>query len=333
MLALARNRLVLAGLAVIVLLVVVTVLVSGQAKARRAEAARQAVASSQAQNASSYVAIASGKADVEGGIIQVAARRAGIVRDVLVQEGEDVRRGQVLARLEDEEPRLAAQRAAAEVAQARAQIQAGQVQLATATREESRLQSLVATNFVAGQRLDAARDAVRQAQANLSAQRAAVATAEARHSEARYEQELSIIRAPADGRIIRRYANPGAGASTLNVSNMFDLEPRAGRIVRAEIAEGALPFVEVGQSVQLAPEADPAKLYSGRVVRRAAVFGARKLLSDDPNERTDDRVVEVVVATDAPFLIGQRVLVKFLRGRQQASVTGDGRTTGAAATR
>jgi len=161
---------------------------------------------------------------------------------------------------------------------------------------------------------------VREAQAKILAQQAVVATAQARHSEARYDQELSVIRAPADGRIVRRYANPGAGASTLNVSNMFDLEPQAGRIVRAEIAEGALPYVAIGQTVQMSPEADPTKTYPGRVLRRAAVFGARKLQSDDPSERTDDRVVEVVVNADgAPFLIGQRVLVKFM-DQKQASV-------------
>ncbi len=49
-------------------------------------------------------------------------------------------------------------------------------------------------------------------------------------------------------------------------------------------------------------------------MRQAAVFGARKLQSDDPSERTDERVVEVVVsANGAPLLIGQRVLVKFLK--------------------
>ena len=49
------------------------------------------------------------------------------------------------------------------------------------------------------------------------------------------------------------------------------------------------------------------------------MFGARKLTSDDPTERTDDRVVEVVVSADnTPFLIGQRVLVKFLRGTAMA---------------
>jgi HlyD family secretion protein len=271
---------------------------------------------------SPYVAIANGKADVEGGVIQVAARTSGVIRDVLVQEGDDVVKGQVLARLEDDEPRLQAESAAADMRQAEAQIPLLQVQMSTARRELSRLQGLVATNFVAGQRIDQAQDAVRQAQAGIEAQQAAIGAARAKYNHAHYNQELTVIRAPADGRIVRRYANPGAGASTLNVSNMFDLEPRAHRIVRAEISESSLPFVIIGQSVQLSPETDPAKVIPGKVLRRAAVFGARKLQSDDPTERSDERVVEVVVGADgAPFLIGQRVLVKFMRTQQQAQAT------------
>jgi len=264
---------------------------------------------------SPFVAIANGKADVDGGVIAVAARRAGIVSEVLVQEGDLVTKGQVLARQEDAEPRLAAASAAADLAQIRAQIEVAQVQLSSAKREHERMRGLAASNFVAAQKLDQAQDAVRQAQANLDAQRAAVAAGQARLDQARYELELTIIRAPADGRIVRRYANPGSGASTLNVSDMFDLEPSGKRIVRAELSESALPFVAVGQTVQLSPEADPGKSFAGKVVRRAAVFGARKLQSDDPGERSDERVVEVVVSADgAPFLIGQRVLVKFVKG-------------------
>ncbi|MDP1616975.1 HlyD family secretion protein [Phenylobacterium sp.] len=281
-----------------------------QADAKKAAAA----AAAKAAPVSPYVAIANGKADVEGGLIQVAARSAGVVREVLVQEGDRVTEGQILARLEDDEPRLSAARARAEVEQARAQIALTEVEISTANREYERLQSLAPSNFVAGQRLDQAQDGIRQAQARLRAQRAAVATAEARLGEANYNLELTMIRAPADGVIVRRYANPGSGASTLNVSNMFDLEPAGERIVRAEIAEGALPHVAIGQTVEIASEADPSKSFKGQVLRRAAVFGARKLVSDDPTERADERVVEVVVSADgAPFLVGQRVLVKFLR--------------------
>jgi HlyD family secretion protein len=314
--AFLRNRAAWIVAVIVVALIGGGVFISSQAKARKAQEAKAAAASAPK---SPYVAIANGKADVEGGVIQVAARTSGVVRDVLVQDGDDVDKGQVLARLEDDEPRLQAESAAADVHQAEAQIPLLQVQLSTANRELARLQGLVATNFVAAQKVDQAKDAVRQAQAGIEAQQAAIAAARAKYNQARYNEELTVIRAPADGRIVRRYANPGAGASTLNVSNMFDLEPKAERIVRAEISESALPYVVIGQSVQLSPEADPSKTIPGKVLRRAAVFGARKLQSDDPTEKTDERVVEVVVGTHgAPFLIGQRVLVKFMRTQQQA---------------
>jgi len=133
-------------------------------------------------------------------------------------------------------------------------------------------------------------------------------------SQARYTLDETIIRAPIDGKIVRRYAAPGVGASTLNVTPMFDLEPAGQRIVRAEVSETDEPFVTVGEAVKLVPEADQTKSYAGKVLRIAPVFGARKLQSDDPSQKTDDRVVEVVVDADgAPFLIGQRVLVKFLK--------------------
>jgi len=315
MLALFRNKFVWIALVLVVVIGGGVFFMQGQAKAKKVEEAKAAAA----VKPSPYAAIANGKADVEGGLIQVAARRAGVIRDVLVQEGDVVTKDQVLARLEDDEPRLASERASAEVRQARAALALLQVQLSAAQREHRRLEGLAPSNFVAAQKLDQTRDAVREAEARIMAQQATVATAQARFNEARYDQELSIIRAPADGRIVRRYANPGAGASTLNVSNMFDVEPKTGRIVRAEIAEGSLSVVDVGQIVQMSPESDPSKVYPGKVLRRAAVFGARKLQSDDPNEKTDDRVVEVVVdSSGAPFLIGQRILVKFVRGQQQA---------------
>jgi len=303
----------------IVLVAVVAVGGAGFTFMRSAKASHERAAAAAAKvKPSPYAAIAAGKADVEGGMIAVAARTAGVVREVLVQEGDPVTKGQVLARQEDDASRLEAGTAAADLGAARAAIAATQVQLRTARREYARLQALQASNFVAGQRLDAARDQIAAAEATLESQRAAVAAAGARLAQARYQQELTVIRAPANGRIARRYANPGAGASTLNVSTMFDLEPANPRIVRAEITEASVPVVSVGQPVEILAEQDPAHVYRGRVLRRAAVFGARKLQSDDPSDRTDDRVVEVVVSADgAPFLVGQRVLVKFVKPNAQ----------------
>ncbi|CAN5477599.1 HlyD family efflux transporter periplasmic adaptor subunit [soil metagenome] len=294
----------------VIAVVSIVFVMQGQAKAKKAKMAAIAAAAP----ATPYGAVADGKADVEGGVIQVAARRQGIIRDVFVQEGDMVAKGQVLAKQEDDDARLAANTAEANLAQARSQLTVLDVQRRTAQRELARLQALTSSNFVAAQRVDQARDAVAKADADLAAQRATVGVYAAQLSQARYNQELTIIRAPADGRIARRYANPGAGASSLNVTPMFDLEPKTARIVRAEISESAIPFVTLGQAVEIIPEADQTKVFTGKVLRRAAVFGARKLQSDDPSERTDARVVEVVISADGtPFLIGQRVLVKFMK--------------------
>jgi len=233
---------------------------------------------------------------------------------VLVQEGDAVRRNQVLARLDDREQQLALQTARAAEAQARSEVALLAVNLQASERELQRLQALVAHGLVARQPVDQAADNVASARAQLDAQRAAIATATAQVAVAEYGQDLTVIRAPLDGRIIRRYANPGAGASTLNVSNMFDLEPEVPHIVRAELDENSIPQVSVGQAVEIAAETDANMHSTGQVLRIARAFGERKLKSDSAGEATDERVVEVVVsAGDAKYLIGQRVLVKFMK--------------------
>ena len=276
------------------------------------QAGQQAKAAAAPAPATPYTAIADGKADVEGGIIQVAARAPGVVSAVYVEEGDAVKKGQILARQEEDAPQLAVQTAEATLAQARAATALTDTQLAAAQREVSRLKPLAASRFVSSQSVDQAGDQVHNANATLEAEHAAVQVAQTQLAQARFALEQTIIRAPIDGKIVRRYANPGVGASTLNVTAMFDLEPATRRIVRAEVSESAQPFVTVGEKVQLVAEADQSKSYPGQVLRIAPVFGQRKLQSDDPSQRTDDRVVEVVVSADgAPFLIGQRVLVKF----------------------
>jgi HlyD family secretion protein len=304
------------------ILVLLAVLVVGggflyaQSQAKAQKARVSAIAN---KPVSPYAAIASGKADVEGGVIQVAARTAGVVTVVNVKEGDEVTKGQVLAQLEDGTAQMGVANAEAALAQARAQIHLIDVQKATAVREYDRLSKLLSRNFVAGQAVDNAADAIKTADASRAAQEAAVNTAEAQLNAQRYQLELTRVRASADGRIARRYANPGVGASTLNVTPMFDLEPKAPHIVRAEISESDIPKVYIGQPVEMAAEAEPDKVFVGKVLRRSDEFGARKLLSDDPSEQTDARVVEVVVSADtAPFLIGQRVLVKFMKHGQIA---------------
>ncbi|RYG36606.1 MAG: HlyD family efflux transporter periplasmic adaptor subunit [Burkholderiales bacterium] len=261
-----------------------------------------------------YAAIAAGKVDIEGGLVDVAARAPGIVKEVFVQEGDVVKANQILARQDDDDARLSRNRVAAQLAQTEAQIPVLEVQLAAADREEKRLARLIAEDATSQQLYQQAQDNTRQFGAQLNAQKASIALVRAQLAEANYQMELYVIRAPTDGTIVRRYANPGSGASTFSVTAMFQLQPDSKRIVRAEVEERSVSLVKAGQKVEIVPESDQAKSYAGEVIRIAAVMGARKLRSDDPSERADERVVEVVVdAEQAPVLVGQRVLVKFLK--------------------
>ena len=272
----------------------------------------------QAAANSPYAAIAAGKIDVEGGLVDIAARQPGIVREVMVQEGDEVSKDQILARLDDEEARLSRNQAAARLQEATAQLEANRTALAAAQRDVVRAEQLAQQNFVSPQRVELARDAVRNAQSELDVQLASVASSRAALAQADYVVEQHIVRAPDDGRIVRRYANPGMGASTLNVTPMFQLQPRTAHIVRAELEERSLRAIRAGMRVEIVPEADQTRTYPGSVLRIAEVFGARRLQSDDPSQQTDERVVEVVVdAQQAPVLVGQRVLVKFLRDGAQ----------------
>jgi HlyD family secretion protein len=262
---------------------------------------------------SPFTAIATGKVDIEGGLVDIAAHRPGVVREVLVQEGDHVKSGDILAKQIDDDARLARVTAAAQLEQAQAVVQGTQVNLAIARREYDRLSHLKIDSVVGRQQVDQAHDAVATAEAQLAAQNAAVDVAKAQLAAADYEVDQRLVRAPSDGLIVRRYANPGFGASTLQVTSMFQLQPEATRIVRAEVDERSVNAVKIGQRVQIVPEANQTLSYPGHVIRIAAVMGERKLLSDDPSQRTDERVVEVVVdAEKAPVLIAQRVFVKFL---------------------
>ena len=260
-----------------------------------------------------YSAIASGKVDVEGGLVDIAARAPGIVTEVYVQEGDEVEKDQVLAKQDDEDALLSRNRTAAQLRQAEAQVPILEVQLDAARREENRLKRLIDNRAVSEQTYEQAVDRTLQLEAQLEAQKASVQLARTQLAQANYQLELYIVRSPTDGKIVRRYANPGSGASTLQVTPMFQLQPDAQRIVRAEVAEQSIGDVRKGQRVEIVPEADQSISYPGEVMRIADVMGARRLRSDDPSQRADERVVEVVVdATAAPVLVGQRVFVKFV---------------------
>src|ERR1043165_3854351 len=127
------------------------------------------------------VVAASGR--VEGDDAGVAAKTSGRIREITVREGDEVRAGQVVATLDDEQVRAREDQAQSTVAQADARVLRAQQQIAVLEEqlEESRL-------GVEQARIDA-EGRVRQAEGQVAAAQAQLAQAEAAYGQARYDAE------------------------------------------------------------------------------------------------------------------------------------------------
>lgn len=262
---------------------------------------------------SHIAASAKGRIDIEGGVIRLAARRDGIIASVMVEEGDRVVAGQVLASLD---ATLAQSRLAfsqSESAQAAHEIKKASVNLKAAQREADRLKILSEINAVAGKDYDQAKDTLASAQIDIKTANAALNTAKARERVVLTEVEEHAIIAPLDGRIIQRQARPGNGVSTLNVTPLFLFMPDVPRIARVELDEQFLTVVEIGQKVEVMLDVLPDQKHQCTVLRIGQMVGQRTP-TDDPQEKQDSRIVEVVISLqNQDFLIGQRVIARFIK--------------------
>ncbi|HSV47247.1 MAG TPA: efflux RND transporter periplasmic adaptor subunit, partial [Ramlibacter sp.] len=136
---------------------------------------------------------------------------SGVIAEVLVREGQFVRRGQTLFKLDDRADR-------ANLERARAQLLRDQASLADLDRQWKRAQDLRAQNFIA----QSAADTVL---ANLEAQRAAVAADAAAVRSAEVALSFTSLQAPLNGRVGTVNVKPGSlvqptGTMLLNISQI-----------------------------------------------------------------------------------------------------------------
>jgi RND family efflux transporter MFP subunit len=261
-----------------------------------------------------YQAVARGRVDIEGGLLRLAMPRDGVVAEIKVHEGDSVRKGQLLARLDTQPAQLAIDAAQAEQQQAQAQATLLQARIKAAQQRAQRLTTAAAAGAADGQSADDARQAADQLQGELDNARAAAALAAQKITAARYELAQRSLVAPVDGQIISRTIQPGATVSTSS-GPAFVMLPDAPRIVRAELNESFAGVVHEGMQAEVVDDGGNggAPLHA-RVVRIGAVFGA-STLEEDPMVRSTTRSVECVLLFDqAPptsLRIGQRVLVRF----------------------
>ncbi len=229
--------------------------------------------------------LAQGNGRLEATEVDVATKIPGRLLEVRVREGDRVTAGQVVAVLDT--AALEAQRRQAEAEQRRAEQEREQglavgeqraSELDYARRELARLERLASSGkFVAEDQLDQARTKARTAEAALRAARIQVVAAEAAIAAAQASSERiavdiadGTLRAPRDGRVLYRLAEPGevlgSGGKVLTLLDLTDVylviflpAPAAGRVPlggEARIVLDAAPEYVIPASVSfVAPRA------------------------------------------------------------------------------
>jgi HlyD family secretion protein len=266
--------------------------------------------------------------------VDVAAEISGRLIEVAVDEGDAVRAGQLIARLEHRDHAARVQAADARVRMARAEL----LRLVNGARPEERREAKAALAqadaALTHARLEAdrhhrlwaggavARDAVDRADRDLAvatarhseaAERAATIDADARADErARADAAVALaasqlaeaqavlakteVRAPFDGVVLRRHRHPGESVSTDSPAPAIVTVADTRRLrVRVEVDERDIAGLAVGRRGWVTASAYGATRFPGTVVRVGAVLGRKAIRTDAPSERTDTRVLETLL--------------------------------------
>ena len=192
--------------------------------------------------------------------VELKSKVAGQVEKVFVDEGEIVKKGQLLLRLDPTDYRREVARTEADVAQAKNGIEFANLTLERKKRG-------LADRGIAQVEIDMAENDVKVKKVNLQTAEVALASAQDR---LRYTQ----IASPMDGTVIQRGIQPGEvvtpgvqatfeGKALLTIADLTTL------VVKADFNQIDIAKISIGQPVSLTLDALPGRVFTGKVTRIA----------------------------------------------------------------
>ncbi len=206
-------------------------------------------------NASGYV--------IARRLATVSAKVTGQVATVSFEEGAAVEAGQVLATLDDALARAALDVAERQQEAARKGLAEVEVRLAEAVRERDRLRRLREDRLVSESALDAAEANAASLAARLESAKAELAVAAGAVRLRRQELDDLVIRAPFDGVVISKDAQPGemvspisagGGFTRTGIATLVDMDSRE---VEVDVNEAYINRVATGQRAEAVLDAYP----------------------------------------------------------------------------
>lgn len=264
------------------------------------------------------LAIARGKIEIEGGLLEILPAQEGRVERVAVREGDRVHLGQELLRLNPEEARQDIAQAQAQWHLAKAHEAAQAVRLPTAQKLVQRTTAAVRAGALDPQRAEDAQQAERDIRSALAIAQAQVALAQQKLNQSQQALRRLTLTAPIEAKVTKLQVQIGTRVSPQMGRPMLVLLPLKPLIVRAELNQSYVARIQPGTRATVVTDSDGSPtdkplLLRARVLRVGETYGNSRL-NDDSSARSNLRVVDCFLQFDSPptgLRLGQDVRVSF----------------------
>jgi RND family efflux transporter MFP subunit len=202
----------------------------------------------------------------------VASKVTGRVLEIFVEEGQQVKKDEVVARLDPVNSQTILTMAERELEASRRNLAEIEVRLADSRRTLERNEALVKQQLISQQALDASRAEVNATAARLEAAKAQVKVAESSLAMRRNDFNDLNVRAPFDGVIVSKDAQPGEMISPLSagggftrtgIATIVDMDSRE---IEVDVNEAYINRVKPNQRVEATLDAYPEKSLPAHVV-------------------------------------------------------------------
>lgn len=193
----------------------------------------------------------------------VSAKVTGKVSEVLIEEGMEVKEGQMLARLDDTTTRPQLDLAERQLDASVKNLQEVEVRLAEAERNLRRAQKLRADKLVSEQELDSAQAEFSAQQARLEALKSEVKVAQSSVRVRAQDLDDLLVRAPFDGVVVSKDAQPGemvspisagGGFTRTGIATVVDMDSRE---IEVDVNEAFINRVKAEQKAEAVLDAYP----------------------------------------------------------------------------
>ncbi len=206
--------------------------------------------------------------------VDVSSEQSGTIREVLVDFNSEVKKGEVLARLDTDKLNADLKAKQAALASSRAAVTRARADEQSAKAKLDRLTALVSSRVSTQQDLDTAEFTFQAASAARQSAEADVISAEAALEQAKLSLSKATILSPIDGIVLSRNVDPGATvAASLEAPTLFTIAGDLREMeLQVSIDEADVGRVAVGQTASFTVDAFPDKRFPAEItsIRYAA---------------------------------------------------------------